>query len=55
MSGDNTFAGVDEPFDRESYRARLKKMPDDRLKKEGRANREMSKPSFIPVRQVWID
>jgi hypothetical protein len=55
MAGDGQFAGVEQPFDREAYRARLREMSDDRLRKEGRANREMCKPSFTPVRQVFVD
>jgi hypothetical protein len=55
MADDGVFAGVDQPFDREAYRERLREMSDDRLKKEGRAIRGMTEPTFVPVRQVFVD
>ena len=55
MSNVGGFSGVEQPFDREVYRARLREMADEPLKKEGRANRAMTKPEIIPARQVFID
>jgi hypothetical protein len=53
MTGDGVFAGVEQPLDREGYRARLREMSDERLLKEGKAARAMNEPSFIPVRDVF--
>ena len=55
MSGPGEFGGVEKTFNREVYRARLGEMCNKRLKKEGRANRQMMKASFGPKRQVFID
>ena len=55
MTSASGSGGIEQRFDREKYRDRLRDMCNKRLRKEGRAIRQMMKASLEPVRQDFFD